>query len=99
MRQRHGNRRVDGIIFVAESAMLPQKKMIEDSRRSELVEYKPPTLASPLAVPGPAQQAGTSADGLAKGLWRRRWAILTFTLISLAIAFVYLDRAPKIYTG
>ena len=80
--------------------MLPQKKLSDDARGGEIVGYRPNALAMPMmpAVPA-AAQGGLPVEGLGRTFWRRRWSILALLVLSLAGAFMYLDRAPKIFTS
>lgn len=78
--------------------MLAQKKLTDETRRSEIVEYKPQTsLAMPMAAPRAPEPS--QADGMIRSLWRQRWSILVILLVTLGVAVIYLDRAPKIYTS
>ncbi len=51
------------------------------------------------ATPSVRKAAESLSENLPESLWRRRWTILLTTVLMLAVAFVYLQRATPLYTS
>jgi succinoglycan biosynthesis transport protein ExoP len=50
-------------------------------------------------TPSVRKTAESISENLPESLWRRRWTILLTTVLMLAAAFVYLQRATPLYTS
>ncbi len=59
----------------------------------------PDNLSEQPQLPGEVEPADGFSESLFQILWRRRWTVLAASVLSLAAAFVYLQRATPLYSS